>query len=824
LDIFERIMPDSLEAAEAHAAVSGALGEEGDLAGAAKHCVLAVAGYRHAQNEEALGDLLARCANIELQQARLDAARPLLEEAQRLAQRGHFSPKTEAAIALAHVFYLYSSGDKPGAEREASQLLTRVEQLPPRWQAARIDVLEALANSYYDNGRFDDAERLIRRALLLVEKQSDAPSYVRARLENDLGMIYARSDGDEAERHLERAIDLQVALGGESLLVVHHRSNLATLYRERRKFEKATAQFQQAAAAIERLKAAGHPVAATVWENWAGLLALQGDDKHARELSRRALELQRKLRGKSDPEVRRLEHVDAYVRALTGDPRAHDKMLALTRAELRHIADEDTKLPRRLLLPLIDDSVHRDRLVWMTSHHPERWAETYELALQAREIGPLILDLQRPAGAHGLSDVWWKGPGQGGATEWHDRLDDARRADDVAPRRAEGRVRLPTLRDVCERIGADGAWLHIAEEYDFPWRRDDGGGWRYHAYVLVGGRGCERRVERLDLGTVESVDRAVGRLLRLLDWPRKDGATPEELEPPLREVYELVWQKVAPALRKRAHVTLLLEGLLQRAPFYALGPNLGEDLHERGMRFQLVDHWRWNRAPRRKHDGPLLVVAPDFSRPGSLFPERPELRAAAKQLLNKPSDIDLTRGNADKAAVMRELVRSRQLLFATHGFADPGVKRAADNPFDQLQATLTRAAGSYADPSLRAGLALDAGEPPALLAADIEGMDLRGLDRAALMACESGKIDLDAVDGVGGMRGAFLAAGAGELLASQWQIEEMSAAAVARGFFAGSGDWAGLLEKAKQSCRATGHLARDLPHPSCWAPFVLVSR
>ena len=90
-----------------------------------------------------------------------------------------------------------------------------------------------------------------------------------------------------------------------------------------------------------------------------------------------------------------------------------------------------------------------------------------------------------------------------------------------------------------------------------------------------------------------------------------------------------------------------------------------------------------------------------------------------------------------------------------------------------------------------------------------------------LSACDSGSGQLRAREGVMGLARAFLAAGAGAVVATLWPIDDRATRrmtlALHRHVLAGQ-SFAAALALAQRELR------RDDPHPFYWAPFVLLDR
>ena len=186
---------------------------------------------------------------------------------------------------------------------------------------------------------------------------------------------------------------------------------------------------------------------------------------------------------------------------------------------------------------------------------------------------------------------------------------------------------------------------------------------------------------------------------------------------------------------------------------------------------------------------------------------------------------------------LRTAARPRVLMLATHGFylaPDPEYRAAGKSWFENL--TMPLVVGDEAvNPLRRSGLLLagcnrepESGEDDGVLTGlDVLGLDLRGCELVVLSACETGLGEVRDGEGVGGLRQAFLAAGAERVMSTLWQVPDLeSARLMARCFelqAAGRPVAAALLEaqrKAVQRRREKNAAA----HPFFWAAYTVTGR
>jgi CHAT domain-containing protein/tetratricopeptide (TPR) repeat protein len=186
---------------------------------------------------------------------------------------------------------------------------------------------------------------------------------------------------------------------------------------------------------------------------------------------------------------------------------------------------------------------------------------------------------------------------------------------------------------------------------------------------------------------------------------------------------------------------------------------------------------------------------------------------------------------------LREASRPRMLMLATHGFflpPDAKYRAANDDWFQTLTMPLT-VGDEAVNPLRRSGLLL-AGcnrEPEAadddgvLTGLDVLGLDLRGCELIVLSACETGLGEVHDGEGVGGLRQAFLVAGAERVMSTLWQVPDLeSARLMARCFElqAGGRPAASALREAQLEAVGRRREKNAAAHPFFWAAYTLTGR
>lgn len=214
-------------------------------------------------------------------------------------------------LAAAHE----QGGRYDAAERMYKRfLLVREKALGPDHPEIAT-VLNNLGSLYETQGRLREAEAAHARALPIFEKTHGADHPNTATSVNNLATVYrAQGRYAEAERLYRKALRiLEARLGSAHTNVGSVTNNLAELHSLQGRYAEAETLFRRSLTIFERALGAGHPETMITLANLAQLLLNQGRWDEAEAMARRSLATRERVHGPNHPAVAvslvRLAHV-----------------------------------------------------------------------------------------------------------------------------------------------------------------------------------------------------------------------------------------------------------------------------------------------------------------------------------------------------------------------------------------------------------------------------------------------------------------------------------------------------------------------------------
>jgi CHAT domain-containing protein/tetratricopeptide (TPR) repeat protein len=693
---------------------------------------------------------------------------------------------------------------------------------PERYPRGHRDLatsLDNLALALEARGDLAGAERLLREGLAMLRAVYPPERFPAGHPDlstsfTNLGVLLKlRGDPARAEPFLRAALAMDRKLyperrfpGGHPNLVMSL-GNLGELLHGRGDLAGAEAFLREALAMARKLYPperfpAGHSDVATSLTNLGMLLGTRGHPAGAEPHLREATAMEGNLVGAFLSGAAEAEALNR----LAALPLTRDGYLSVT----RELPGKEAATYAAVWQGkgLVARWLGRRRLAARAAGADAR-ALAHELAAARRELAALLLTRQPgPAHAERLRDVTARKEGLEKALAR--RLPPFARDLELARRTPEDLVaRLPKGTALVDLI----RYARFDPEPAGPGEGERGRTACYAAFVVC--RGLP--VRRVELGPAERVEAARVAWLAALRDGRDD-------RPAAARFGRLVWEPLRRALPGGLRTLYLApDGLLCQVPWAALpggkeGGVLLEDLalavvpHGQLLLEQLeagagragaglllaVGGVRYDDSP-----APAKVVAPAARAPaaaakGLRWPYLPGTERELERVLALAGERPQRRlggPDATTSRLLAELPAARWAHLATHGFFADAKFRSALRLSEQDYAMSRRGerVGTGArSPLVLSGLVLaganlegqDAPPDLGILTAEaIAGLNLDGLELAALSACETGLGEVAGGEGVFGLQRAFHVAGCKNVVASLWQVDDEATAALMALFY-----------------------------------------
>lgn len=196
--------------------------------------------------------------------------------------------------------------------------------------------------------------------------------------------------------------------------------------------------------------------------------------------------------------------------------------------------------------------------------------------------------------------------------------------------------------------------------------------------------------------------------------------------------------------------------------------------------------------------------------------------------------VKLVGAGAGEAEFKRGAVGRRVLHLATHGFFGPGECATGQGSGKRSAGASASAAPLAENPLLFTGLALAGanrrggaagagGDDGILTAEEVAALDLSGVEWAVLSACETGVGEVQAGEGVLGLRRAFEVAGVGAMIMSLWPVEDQATREWMRHLYEGRLEGKSTADAVRAASLAVLEARRRAgrgTHPFYWGAFV----
>ena len=779
-------------------------------------------------------------------------AEPFYQRALSIYEKTSGSEHSDTATLLNNIALLYLH---QGLYKKAEPIFIRVlainEKLWGPYDSVTALSLNNLGGLYNEQELYDKAEPLYQRAVAIREKElgSEHPDTAISLL--NLASLYNdKGSYEKAERLGKRALAINDKVLGvehpDTALVLN---TLAQSYENQGLYTKAEPLYQRALAILEKNFGDEHPFTYTALINLAIFYSEQGLHTKSQSLWRRGQYVETTLIQREAPTMPRDERqnfVDTFGYAY----------------EIIFSGIQNNKIGLELAL---FSRLNRQGLLEEIEKRQAQLAalpgEQQELALRLRLI------------TQQLSSLSLSKEERVAIRDKKKQLE--RQLYQLLP---ELKPRVVEVNEVAGVLPKGGVLVEFQRYEPFDGKKKDGEQWgkaRYLALVLKE----NRSIEAVDLGLADLIDRKVEKALIASEQLLPNA------EALWVEVGELVMQPLAKALTGVDTLVISPDGELNRLPFAALPAPVGGSLLAERFQLRLVTTGRelldLKEPPRNRGKTPLVVANPDFdlvlsnvrssavlsgdaaSRPAqadtekSVFTERGQLRSAETDQLR----WDPLPGTKREGEFVADLLNGRLLVeqearsnavqqakaptvlhIASHAFFLPDQEQENNgvSSDDEIRAGLQGDSGlntsalSGESPLLRSGIALaganrvsqrksgEEGDDGYLTALEVAQLNWKGTELVVISACESGKGEIKAGEGVYGLKRAIAVSGARSSLLSLWKVDDRATAAFMRSFYeklkAGLGR-AEALSRTQEEFR--NHRIPMWRHPYVWAAFQL---
>ncbi|EDX78103.1 Tetratricopeptide repeat family [Coleofasciculus chthonoplastes PCC 7420] len=793
-------------------------------------------------------------------QGRYTEAEPLYRQALEMYKRLLGEEHPLVATSLNNLAYLYESqGRYTEAEPLLRQALEMRKRLLGQDHPAVATSLNNLAGSYQSQGRYTEAEPLLRQALEMSKRLlGEEHPHVALSLNNLAALYDNQGRYSEAEPLYRQALEMRKRLlGQEHPDVATSLNNLAALYDNQGRYSEAEPLYRQALEMSKRLLGQEHPDVATSLNNLAGLYLYQGRYSEAEPLYRQALEMSKRLLGEEHPDVAQslnnlallyanLNDIDntltflqqglnveeynlAYNLASGFERQKRDYLQTLSGStnfapsfHLHHAPNN----PKAANLALTTIFRRKGRILDVSTNSlqrlrqnltPENQTLLDELSEAYSQLANLI---------YKTSDNDIISASEDYRTQLASVEQRVQQLENQLSRHSE-QFRIEskpvTIETIQPLIPDDAVLVELVRYFPYNPSDDSYDAPRYAAYILS----STGEPEAIDLGAADTIEKRITDFRQLF----QNGT---QLPIPLiqqsaRALDKVIMAPIREKLGNSRHILIAPDGALSLIPFEALVDESNRYLVETYSFTYLTSGRDLLRlqTPFPSHDNPVLIADPYFQRPGEFvadirfidlsqitfapLPGTAEEAEAIGQLLN----ITPLMGNRATERAVKQVNSPSILHIATHGFFE-------SNPQSEAGADTINN-----NPLLLSGLVLagysvggdDGGEDGILTAQEVSALDLVGTKLVVLSACDTGLGNIDAGEGIYGLRRALVLAGAESQVMSLWKVSDTATKDLMVNYYQKLRENQGRSEALRQT-QLEMIESGEYQHPYYWAAFI----
>jgi len=766
-------------------------------------------------------------ASLYASQGLYDKAEPLLSQALSIRKDAYGHDHVEVAEILDNLASVYHS---QGHYRKAEAYFVEALEIKKKTigfnHPSVAHTLDELAFLYIRQGMHSKAEPLLIKAIEIRNK-SLAPDSIKIAISLDrlATLYYTMGLYAKAEPLSSMAVLIALkSLGINHVLSLSYLSNLALLYQDQGRYDEAEPIYNQVLSISQEILRDKHPQLVPILNNISTLYILQGRHEKAGPLLKQALDITQNALGLNHPRtVVQISNLATSYAIQDLHGRAEPIFRQGLRTQSTLLQREAFYLPKSERAAYVQSLGNTNEAVFSFTHKSPASAN---LALFSR--------LNR----HGLLEQIEKRQAQlaalpGAQQEVAQELRSLTQRLSSTTLPAEQRTVLrarqeelerqlyrllpelkPTVVEV-EQVAAvmpSGSALVEFQRYQpFDGRQPPRQRWgqpRYLALILK----PDRSVRSVDLGAAAPIDQLIQQALKASEQNQQDATS--------------LWAQVSrailtPLATETSGVQALFlspDGELNRVPFAALsvdgsGRLLAEIVQLRLLTTgrDLLDLQQPAPAPR---SAALVVANPSFDRQSRAIGSDKPSRKSTLISQQRSADLDnlrwkplpataaegqaiasLTQGKLlvqeqATAAAVQQQNGPRVLHIASHAFFLPHQPPRTDTATSERALMLASdrslpiSGQMEENPLLRSGIALaGANTAPAtaaddgyLMALEVAQLDWKGTELVVVSACESGKGEIRAGEGVYGLRRAIAVAGARSSLLSLWKVDDAATA------------------------------------------------
>ena len=777
---------------------------------------------------------LNNLASLYKAQGLYSKSEPLYEKALKISEQTLGPNHPSTANSLNNLASIYH---EQGLYNEAKSLYLRslsIQQKALREDHPDIAIsLNNLASLYEVQGLYSKAEPLYQQALLITEQAFGKHHPSTSKRLNNLGILYHKQGlHDKARSYYQMALSIrEKTLGPDHPSTAISLNNLASYYYQTGLYAEAEPLYSRALSITEKILGHQHPDTAIRINNLASIYKSQGDYVKAISFLKRGLSIQNILIQREAPFMAR--HKRQALISTFGSAQEKSFSLAIRNSDGANLA-LFARLNRQGLLAQIEK--HQAKLSSLPGSQQQAASELRSITQQ---LSSLTLQAEQRVALRSRQD------------ELEKQL--YRLLPVLKPRIVE-------VEQVAQALPSDGVLVEFQKYRPFDGKKAKEERWgeaQYLAMILK----ANGLVEVVELGKAALIDQAIENAIEGIE--KQMGDAPNLLS----KVSRLVINPLMASTGEATTWFISPDAELNRLPFAAL-PFVGEregylsnavNLRLLTTGRELLDlqkprvnassdvlvfadpSYGSTEAPRlvaskRRGDGDISVKR-SADLPDHLRWERLEATAKEGEAIQQLIGGELWMREQATAEAVKRTVAPKVLHLATHAFylpdqekQEPRASSLLLNQRGSVRGEVRTASLQGESPLLRSGIAMaGANRPNAnpnddgyLTALEVAQLDWDGTELVVISACESGRGDIRAGEGVYGLKRAIAVAGARSSLLSLWKVDDSATAAFMQSFYQrlkeGKGKGQALADTQKEFKNHPIPMWRD---PYVWAAFQL---